>query len=149
MKRWCVPAVFAGLLFAACGDDASVPPGEGTGEGNGSADGGLDAAAEAAAQTDDTDASCGSPMTAGGAEGGGCTATQTYSCGASTYEIVCSSPAATCACTKNGTEVGTATWSGCSGGAGTCAISFRGVAEQCGIPSGGGGPSVPPPPDDE
>ncbi len=151
MKRWCVPAVFAALLFAACADEASVPPGDGTGadagDGTGSTDGGLDA--DGAAQTDDSDASCGRSRTGATAEGGGCAATQTYACGSSAYEIVCSCPAATCACKKNGVEVGTATWNGCSGGSGSCAISFRGVAEQCGIPSGGGGPSAPPPPDDE
>lgn len=148
MKRWCVPAIAAALLFAACGDDDTVPPGDTSGSedaGRESGDGGLDA--EAAPDTDDTDASCGRAMTRGGAGGNGCTATQSYSCGDTAYEIVCSCPAATCSCTKNGEEVGAATWTGCGGGDGSCAITFGGVAEQCGIPSGGGGPGAPPPSD--
>lgn len=150
MKRWCVPAISAALLFAACGDDETVPPGDTGGSedaGGKASDGGLDV--DAAAETDDTDASCGRARTGGAVDGDGCRSTQSYSCGASAYEIVCSCPAATCTCTKNGAVVGTATWTGCRGGAGSCAISFGGVAEQCGIPSGGGGVGVPPPPDDE
>jgi len=147
MKRWCVPAVFAALLFVACGDDAAVPSDEGSGadagEAKGPADGGLDG------EADDTDASCGRTETGGTIDSNGCTSTQSYSCGASAYEIACTCPASTCTCTKNGAVVGTATWNGCSGGSGSCAISFGGVAEQCGIPSGGSGPAAPPPPDDQ
>jgi hypothetical protein len=149
MKRWCVPAICAGLLFAACGDDKPAPGDTGASEdagGSALGDGGLDG--DAAAEADDTDASCGGERTSGSGGADGCTAEQTYSCGANAYEIVCSCPAATCTCTKNGAVVGTANWTGCGDGPGmSCDISFGGVAEQCGIPSGGNG-TMPPPPQD-
>jgi hypothetical protein len=149
MKRWSMVAVSAALVFAACADDNPSPPvgvgesADGGDSASASDDGGLggDADAESPNRGGES-ATCINVMAGGGADGNSCNAEQTYTCGADSYRIDCSCPAATCTCEKNGVVVGSASYDSCP----SCAMAFASAAEQCGIPSGGdiGVPGGPP-----